>query len=313
MAESNQVFISWSGDRSREIGLVWKSLIEDTFDSVNAFVSHRDITPGERGLTVIKAQLDETSVGIPIVTRDNVDSQWINFESGALSKEVPDAPVRVMPCLVDYNDPSELTGPLTQFQAKLLNQDGVEAILSTIAQANSIEWQRKKAGFEARWPQFDEQFAKHREPSKDEKNSGERTQKDMLAEIVNNTRELRKDLASKRYPSRMFDEIDAKNRDALSVLILVATQIRDYHLTKHRDLRATATMDSDFRIWILVERWSLDSHSFLIRLADEYGARIVEVSPLSNPVSNVVRESGKSQKGGHIPAKMQGPRASMGS
>ncbi|WP_100483141.1 toll/interleukin-1 receptor domain-containing protein [Mycobacteroides abscessus] len=280
MTESYQVFISWSGDRSREIGLIWKSLIEDTFDSVNAFVSHRDITPGERGLTVIKARLDETSVGIPIVTADNVDSQWINFESGALSKEVPDAPVRVMPCLVDYKDPSELTGPLTQFQAKLLNQDGVEAILSTIAQANSIEWQRKKAGFEARWPQFDEQFAKYREPSKDEKASGERSQKDMLAEIVNNTRELRKTLSNRRFSPLIGENVDALSRAVSTRLDMVRGEVQDYSIAQRGRFRANVVVDSDSQIFILVEQWGKSSRQFLEQLSVEYGVRVGEFAPL---------------------------------
>lgn len=199
---NNQVFISWSGDRAKAIALVWKSLIEELFDVVDAFVSDSDISPGERGLNTIKEQLDGTSVGIPIVTRDNVNAPWINFESGALSKQVPNAPVMVMPCLVDYEDPSELIGPLTQFQAKLLTKDGVGAILETIARANSIGWQRKKPGFEARWPHYEAQFDQHRAPSQDVK-AARRTDADMLAEIVNNTRAVRKLLASTPQSSKL--------------------------------------------------------------------------------------------------------------
>ncbi|PVA20152.1 Uncharacterised protein [Mycobacteroides abscessus subsp. bolletii] len=202
---NNRVFLSWSGSRAKEIAQIWKALIEESFDSVDAFVPSRDIDPGERGLSAIKEQLDGTSVGIPIITRDNVNPPWINFESGALSKQVPNAPVMVMPCLVDYKDPSELIGPLLQFQSKLLDKDGVAAILETIAKANSIDWQRKKPAFEARWGEFEAQFDMLRDESPVGDSETRRSEPDMLAEIVNNTREIRKMFVVNPIPTQVGD------------------------------------------------------------------------------------------------------------
>ncbi|WP_157932058.1 hypothetical protein [Mycobacteroides abscessus] len=312
---NDRVFISWSGARSREIAMIWKSLIEDTFDSVDAFVSHGDISPGERGLAAIKEQLDGTSVGIPVVTRDNVGAAWINFESGALSKEVPDATVRVMPCLVDYEDASELTGPLTQFQAKLLNRDGVEAILATIAEANSVGWARKKSGFDARWPQFDQRFDVHRK-SKAGATSAEnkRSDNDMLAEIVNNTRELRKVLESGSYSPRLVDERDPRQRNAEEVLADVGSALRLYSLKHSGELMADAVMDTHFRIWVLVSEWTAESWGFLTSLGEKYDVRTVQIQTLRNPTAKSRRGpgAGPSDQGARLEASAKGPRAKLG-
>lgn len=296
--------------------MIWKSLIEDTFDSVDAFVSHGDISPGERGLATIKEQLDGTSVGIPIVTRDNVGAAWINFESGALSKEVPDATVRVMPCLVDYEDASELIGPLTQFQAKLLNRDGVEAILETIAEANSVGWARKKSGFDARWPQFDQRFEAHRK-SKDGGSSAEkkRSDSDMLAEIVNNTRELRKAFEGGGHSPRPVDEIDPRRRHAEAMLDLVDDELRQYSLRIRGPLMADAVMDSHFRIWVLVSEWTAESRAFLESLSKKYDIRAVQIQALRNPTAKSSREAegaGPSEQGAKLNASAKGPRANFG-
>lgn len=253
---NNQVFISWSGDRAKAIALVWKSLIEELFDVVDAFVSDSDISPGERGLNAIKEQLDGTSVGIPIVTRDNVNAPWINFESGALSKQVPNALVMVMPCLVDYSDPSELTGPLTQFQSKLLTKRGVEAILETIARANSIDWQRKKPGFEARWPHYEAQFDTHRAPSR-EVEAARRSDADMLAEIVNNTREVRnliennpaQAVTSESKVMRQFRRMREANDEAWLFIEkhLAASALVDVYMDQNANLRMALTQET-FRL-----------------------------------------------------------------
>ncbi|OHU71374.1 hypothetical protein BKG86_17115 [Mycobacteroides chelonae] len=294
------MFISWSKDRSRQIALIWKSLIEDTFDAVDAFVSDRDISPGDRGLTTIKEQLDGTSVGIPIVTRDNEKEPWINFESGALSKGVPNATVRVMPCLVDFNNPSELTSPLTQFQAKLLNKEGVSAILATIAEANSIDWQRKQAGFEARWPEFEALFEAHRAPLEPvtEHEPVQRTDSDMLSELVNNTRELRKALiGGVSHPHEEPSRAEA----SMGLLELLQAEIdrgEDYG-----SLNAEAVMTTKGEFRILVHHGAETHRELLLRAAEGFRARIVVAAPLP-PKKNAKptgRGIGSGQMGGFSP------------
>ncbi|WP_457135495.1 TIR domain-containing protein [Mycobacteroides abscessus] len=262
---NNRVFLSWSGSRAKEIAQIWKSLIEESFDSVDAFVSSQDIDPGERGLSAIKEQLDGTSVGIPIITRDNVNAPWINFESGALSKQVPNAQVMVMPCLVDYADPSELTGPLLQFQAQLLNKDGVASILETIAKANLIDWHRKKPAFDARWSDFEKRFNVFRDSSPvPGKAHALRPEPDMLAEIVNNTRELRKMLSSAQRV--LFADVPG-GRSALEVawdeLYEVRQSFLDFIQQAQAQIFGEVVIDSDLNRSVIFWTWTDECRDLL--------------------------------------------------
>lgn len=132
MGLATKVFISWSGALSKEVATVMRDLLKHMFDGVDPFMSEEDIGAGERGLAKISDELADTSFGIVVVTQANQQSQWLNFEAGALSKNLHNN-ARVAPLLVDFELKSDATGPLAQFQANLLNRDGVEEILIAIA------------------------------------------------------------------------------------------------------------------------------------------------------------------------------------
>lgn len=140
MAGDNfRVFISWSGDRSKAVATVWRDLIAETFDAVTPFMSEENIGAGERGLNTIAEELDGTSFGIIVVTQENQHSQWLNYEAGALSKNVGDQTVRVAPSLVDFERKGDVTGPVGQFQASLLDEAGVAYILVEIAKLAKVD------------------------------------------------------------------------------------------------------------------------------------------------------------------------------
>ena len=88
-----KVFISWSGELSRQVALVWRELVNLMFDGVVPFMSQMDIGAGQRGLPVIASELAHTKFGIVVLTQENEESQWLNYESGALSKNVDDETV----------------------------------------------------------------------------------------------------------------------------------------------------------------------------------------------------------------------------
>ncbi|MDQ1082209.1 MULTISPECIES: toll/interleukin-1 receptor domain-containing protein [Microbacterium] len=111
------VFISWSGEQTRELGHVLKAFLDAAFAGhVETFLSDADIAPGERFLSVINAQLDGADLGILLVSRSNLISPWLLFEAGALAGKTSRG--SVIPVLVDL-DRSELISPLDQFQNAL--------------------------------------------------------------------------------------------------------------------------------------------------------------------------------------------------
>lgn len=153
-------------------------------------MSEADIGAGERGLARIETELDDTHFGIIVVTQENQTSQWLNFETGALSKNLPDAVNRVAPSLVDFfSRKSDATGPLTQFQANLLDREGVERILVAIADVVQVNADSIRKRFDLAWSaEFEDRFAKACETPAG--TSDPRSDREVLDEILTITRDL---------------------------------------------------------------------------------------------------------------------------
>jgi hypothetical protein len=77
--------------------------------------------------------LEGAELGILCLTKENLSSPWILFEAGALSKSMSEG--RVVPLLVDLQ-PTDLDGPLSQFQAITATKEGIRRLLKVIAEAN---------------------------------------------------------------------------------------------------------------------------------------------------------------------------------
>lgn len=103
-----KVFISWSGSGSpsHQVALILREWLPSVVQAVKPFVSSEDIDKGARGLPAIEAELQDSSCGIICVTRANYERPWLNFEAGALSKQVDEATTRVMPLLIDITTPT---------------------------------------------------------------------------------------------------------------------------------------------------------------------------------------------------------------
>ncbi|MFC9360780.1 TIR domain-containing protein [Rhodococcus sp. NPDC057014] len=187
------VFISWSGDVSKHVAVVWERLVNEMFDHVKPWMSEVSIEPGTRGLDEIRKTLKETSFGIIIVTRSNENAPWINFEAGALSKALNDDDSRVAPVLVDYNNPAELSSPLKQFQGKLLNKDGVEKVLKLVADTAGIEWSRVKPRFDRSWGDYEKEFEEARTSLSSQQVPQDIDTSAMIPEILETVRDLKRD------------------------------------------------------------------------------------------------------------------------
>ncbi len=124
-----KVFVSWSGDRSLPLAEATRDWMEVVFHNVQPWLSQKDIDAGERWSPAIASELEATHFGILCLTRDNLSAPWLLFEAGALAKSVEKA--RVVPLLLDLEE-SDLSGPLSQFQAKKATSDGFASIAHSI-------------------------------------------------------------------------------------------------------------------------------------------------------------------------------------
>lgn len=217
-----KVFVSWSGKQAQRVAEVWCNLLTDSFDIVQPFMSEQNIGAGERGLPKIAEELEGTKFGIIVVTPENQKSQWLNYEAGALSKGISDPTVRVAPSLVGFERASDVTGPIGQFQATLLDLKGVERILVEVAKTAGADVGPIPGRLQRCWGEYEQRFAEaSRMP---EQHPAPRSQPELLDEILTIVRDLRQTSSHSPVPEQYrvhlpldvpVEEIRAVINDAL--------------------------------------------------------------------------------------------------
>lgn len=124
-----RIFISWSGELSREVATILHKYIPLMIQGVDAFMSQHNLESGSRWSIELAKELDQTNFGIICLTQDNLNSPWILFEAGALSKHFDG---RICGILVGDLKPSYVTGPLAQFQHRFFNETEIRALFNDI-------------------------------------------------------------------------------------------------------------------------------------------------------------------------------------
>lgn len=136
-----RIFLSWSGERSRRLAEALKNWLPDLISFFDPWISSEDIEKGARWEIDLGTQLEATDIGIICLTPENLGAPWILFESGALAKSLGRS--RVCTYLFDLQ-PSDLTGPLVQFQATTSTKADTFKLVKTL---------NKELGNSARSPQ----------------------------------------------------------------------------------------------------------------------------------------------------------------
>lgn len=190
-----QIFISWSKPISHGLALALHGWLPDVINRLEPWMSSEDISKGQRWSTEVGERLDDTSQGIICVTRENMKEPWLNFEAGALAKSLRDALVR--PILLDLM-PSEIIGPLNQFQATIATDP--KDMLKLVKSLNDscdvpLEDTRLERAFERTW---DEYLTAVRAAVKQSGTSGinpKRDVSDMVGEVLERVRDVQRSLA----------------------------------------------------------------------------------------------------------------------
>lgn len=130
-----KIFISWSGTYSEKLAVALKEWLLYIFPNDNLFVSSEDIRKGKKWALALAKELEETKVGILCLTRENLAAPWIMFEAGSISKAVNEA--YVFTVLFDNLRPSDITGPLADFQHTVFEKKDFFKMLKAINEAHS--------------------------------------------------------------------------------------------------------------------------------------------------------------------------------
>src|SRR5579864_592094 len=156
-----KVFIGWSGNLSHRVALTFRDWLPQVIQSVRPYVSSEDIAKGARWSTDLAKELQASSFGIICVTKENAESPWINFEAGALSKEIEQA--SVVPFLFNVTS-AEIRGPLVQFQCVVNDREDLLKLVSGInarqAPQAQLEAEQLERAFTMWWPQLHDALTK---------------------------------------------------------------------------------------------------------------------------------------------------------
>ena len=95
-------------------------------------MSDHDIQAGARWGSELGGELEASNFGILCLTPENLQSHWLTFEAGALSKAIKE--LRVAPYPFQLRA-SEVGPPLSQFQGVDANEEGTLKLILSINEA----------------------------------------------------------------------------------------------------------------------------------------------------------------------------------
>jgi hypothetical protein len=202
-----KVFMSWSGDRSREVAKLLDYWVKCVVQASRPWISTSGIDSGSIWFNQISSELQDTTFGIICLTKENKEAPWILFEAGALAKGL--ASSRVCTFLIDLQT-KDIRDPLAQFNHTLPNSDSMWKLISTLngslPEPSRLDVVILKGVFETYWPQFEEKFAAILKTYPETTVVEPRKQEDILTEILESTRGLERRMRAieSTGPDRFF-------------------------------------------------------------------------------------------------------------
>jgi TIR domain len=177
-----EIFISWSGPRSEAVAIALRAWLPQVINALKPWLSCADIDKGSRWSVDVAGRLESARAGIICLTASNLRSEWVLFETGALSKTIQNT--FVCPFLIDL-EPSEVKGPLAQFQATTAVKSDVLRMVKTLnasLKESALSDAHIEEAFEVWWPKLEQKLAKL--PSDKSPARPARSEKDLLEEIL---------------------------------------------------------------------------------------------------------------------------------
>ncbi|MBT2521809.1 TIR domain-containing protein [Arthrobacter sp. ISL-28] len=181
-----KVFISWSKN-SRDAGRAVSTAVSEIFAPVVTTFISQEIRAGSRALEEIDDALDNTDFGIICLTRSNQTEQWINYEAGALSRQVENKRQRMGVLLVDFESVDEVNSPMNIFQCKMATLQGFsELMLSLNELSPNVKEDTLSKRINLVWPDVEKeiQAVKEAKPQEDLPDVPVKTADDKLDELL---------------------------------------------------------------------------------------------------------------------------------
>ena len=150
------LFISWSGERSRKFAIELKDWLCNVIHYLQPWMSEIDILKGKRWGHEIGKKLSDYKIGILCVTPENQESPWLHFEAGAISKTIDDS--KVCPILLGLQSSDLKNSPLAQFQSTTFTRDDMFKLVKSLNEelgTSKLDPSRLNTSFEKYWPDLE--------------------------------------------------------------------------------------------------------------------------------------------------------------
>ena len=188
-----KVFVGWSGEFSKAMAGILHKFLPHMIQDLEVFVSHHDLVSGERWGFKLAKELEVAAFGILCLTPDNLHSDWLLFEAGALTKHADN---RACALLFGVQG-KHLTDPLLQFQYRVFEEKGMRLLLRDLN--NNIDKPLTDIDlvFDKWWPDIDAEYRKELASLSQPPASVDRSDTEMLEEILLRVRRIERSLDSR--------------------------------------------------------------------------------------------------------------------
>jgi len=199
-----KIFLGWSGDVSHTVAIAFDHWLRKVIQAAKPFISSEDIAKGARWSAQIAKELEASNFGIIFLTSENRNSQWINFEAGALSREIEKS--SVVPFLFGLKD-TDVSGPLSQFQVVVNEKSDILKLLNSINLRQEPASQLEKGDladtFELWWPQLESALSKIDREENKKPQTTKRSLEDMVEELLSLVRSQQRQIEPEQMESTL--------------------------------------------------------------------------------------------------------------
>ena len=194
-----QIFISWAGKQAETIGQGFRDYLPDVVNAIDPFISGSDIDKGSRWGEVLTGNLQESPCAIVCLTPESLDSIWVAFETGAISRAAggPDsATARVWTYLMGLQNKDLQLSPFAAYQSTNDTEGETLRLVKSINQlspdpASADSLKRRFDG--VFWPRFSDVLKTAREIPAQSIATIKVPEPDILSEILLTVRSLQQD------------------------------------------------------------------------------------------------------------------------
>ncbi len=207
-----KVFLSWSGERSRQAAEVFEDYLPKIFPNCEVFHSP-EIEKGAEWFSEIMEGLRESNVGVIFLTKENISSDWVLFETGAMAIGLGDEESRACPFLLDYKT-TDVSGPIAELELTENSKEDIRRLIETINNFSKSGYssQDLEEVFETWWPKIEEGLNSIEEMTDEERDEEERDSHEMLEEVLRRVRNLDKSSAEEEGDALVSETLDEKER-----------------------------------------------------------------------------------------------------